>query len=250
MLTVKNLHRHFGGKHVLRGVNFSLAPASINGLIGPSGGGKSVLLKLIAHTCKEESGEISFGGGCSHRDVGLMFQEGALFDSMSVYENVAFPLVRGKVPTASLPRAQRRDVCHKVSDILARVGLSKAAFKMPGQLSGGMRRRVSLARALVGRPRILLLDDPTSGLDPVASSVIMELIVDLHNEYKPTTVMVSHDLRRLIPAVNRVLALFDGVIAFDGSVDQLLHGSPAFVRSFLACRYEMNPDASVSNVPV
>lgn len=250
MLTVKNVHRHFGEKHVLRGVNFSLAPASINGLIGPSGGGKSVLLKLIAHTCKEESGAICFEGGCSHRDVGLMFQEGALFDSMSVYENVAFPLVGGKVPTASLPRAQRRDVCEKVSDILARVGLSKAAFKMPGQLSGGMRRRVSLARALVGRPRILLLDDPTSGLDPVASSVIMGLIVELHKEYNPTTVMVSHDLRRLIPVVDRVLALFDGVIAFDGTVDQLLHGSPVFVRSFLACRYEMNPDASVSNVPV
>jgi phospholipid/cholesterol/gamma-HCH transport system ATP-binding protein len=250
VLTVKDLHKHFGEKHVLRGVSFALAPASINGLIGPSGGGKSVLLKLIAHTCKQESGEIRFDVGCSHFDVGLMFQEGALFDSMSVYENVAFPLVKGKVPTTSLSQAQRREVRDKVSDILARVGLTKAAFKMPGQLSGGMRRRVSLARALVGRPRILLLDDPTSGLDPVASSVIMELIVELHNEYKPTTVMVSHDLRRLIPAVTRVLALFEGAIAFDGTVDQLLHGSPAFVRSFLACRYEMNQDVPVSKDPL
>lgn len=250
MLSVRNVHRHFGDKHVLRGVDFELSPASINGLIGPSGGGKSVLLKLIAHTCKGESGEIRFGGGCSHRDVGLMFQEGALFDSLSVYENVAFPLVGGKVPTTSLPHQKRQEVCEKVSEILARVGLSRAAFKMPGQLSGGMRRRVSLARALVGRPRILLLDDPTSGLDPVASSVIMELIVELHNEYKPTTVMVSHDLRRLLPAVQRVLALFDGSIAFDGTVDHLVHASPVFVRSFVACRYEMNSGAPITTLPV
>jgi len=174
--------------------------------------------------------------------VGLMFQEGALFDSMSVFDNIAFPLVGGKVPTGSLPVAQRREVRDKVSDILARVGLSNAAFKMPGQLSGGMRRRVSLARALVGRPRILLLDDPTSGLDPVASSVIMGLIVQLHREYNPTTVMVSHDLRRLIPVVDRVLALFDGAIAFDGTVDELTHVAPAFVRSFVACRYELSSD--------
>jgi phospholipid/cholesterol/gamma-HCH transport system ATP-binding protein len=175
---------------VLRGVSFALRPDSINGIIGPSGGGKSVLLKLIAHTCKDEAGEIQLGAGCTLRDIGLMFQEGALFDSMTVFDNVAFPLVGGKVPTSSLPSAQRREVRDKVSDILGRVGLSKAAFKMPGQLSGGMRRRVSLARALVSRPRILLLDDPTSGLDPVASSVIMGLIVQLHEEYNPTTVMV------------------------------------------------------------
>lgn len=243
VLTVSDLHRHFGEKHVLRGVSFALEPGSITGLIGPSGGGKSVLLKLIAHTCKEESGQIQFQHGCSVRDVGLMFQEGALFDSLSVYDNVAFPLVGGKVPTTALPQATRRMVSERVSDILARVGLSRAAFKMPGQLSGGMRRRVSLARALVGRPRILLLDDPTSGLDPVASSVIMGLIVDLHNEYKPTTVLVSHDLRRLLPVVERILALFDGTIVFDGTVEGLTRNASAFVRSFVSCRYELaHPD--------
>lgn len=243
MLKVNSVFRAFSGINVLDGVNFSLRNSSINGLIGPSGGGKSVLLKIIAHTCKADSGTVGFPRGCTHRDVGLMFQEGALFDSLSVYDNLAFPLVEGNVPTTNLPRQEREAICDKVSSILARVGLSKAAYKMPGQLSGGMRRRVSLARALIGRPKILLLDDPTSGLDPVASSVIMNLIVELHQEYKPTTILVSHDLRRLLPAVERVLALFNGGIVFDGTVESMATQAPSYVRSFVSCRYEI-PDGN------
>ena len=239
MLRVNDIYRSFGDRPVLKGISFALKPGSINGLIGPSGGGKSVLLKIIAHTCKCEYGSVVFDKGLSVADVGLMFQEGALFDSMSVYDNIAFPLVGGKVPTNSLPKEIRESVCDKISEILARVGLSRAAYKMPGQVSGGMRRRVSLARALVGRPKILLLDDPTSGLDPVASSVIMNLIVELHKEYQPTTVMVSHDLRRLLPSVDRILGVFDGSIAFDGSLADLAGSAPAFVRSFVSCRFEL-----------
>jgi phospholipid/cholesterol/gamma-HCH transport system ATP-binding protein len=239
VLEVRNIVRAFGGKQVLKGVSFSLASESITGLIGPSGGGKSVLMKIIAATCRTDSGDVELGDECSLSDVGLMFQEGALFDSFSVYDNVAFPLVGGKVPTSMLPENVREQVCAKVSEILARVGLSKAAWKMPGQISGGMRRRASLARALVGRPKILLLDDPTSGLDPVASSVIMDLIVELHKEYKPTTMMVSHDLRRLLPSVDRVLALFDGRITFDGAREEVKRTAPVPVRSFISCRYEL-----------
>lgn len=239
MLKVTAIRRSFGDKEVISDVSFSLKPASINGLIGPSGGGKSTIFKIIAATCRAESGSIEYPLGASHRDVGLMFQEGALFDSLSVYDNVAFPLVSGRVPTNRLPHELREQVCLKVSQILARVGLTKAAYKMSGQLSGGMRRRVSLARALVARPKILLLDDPTSGLDPVASRVIMDLIVELHNEYKPITFLVSHDLRRLLPVVERVLALFDGRVVFDGTVGDLANSAPAFVRSFVACRYEL-----------
>jgi phospholipid/cholesterol/gamma-HCH transport system ATP-binding protein len=239
VLRVDGIQRSFEGKRVLRGVSFALKPGSINGLIGPSGGGKSVLLKIIANTCRTDAGIVMLDGGCTFGDVGLMFQEGALFDSLSVYDNVAFPLVGGKVPTTSLRKEEREYVCGKVREILGRVGLTRAANKMPGQISGGMRRRVSLARALVARPKILLLDDPTSGLDPVASSVIMDLIVELHSEYKPTTVLVSHDLRRLLPAIDRVLALFDGTVVFDGSIKELTIGAPSFVRSFVACRYEL-----------
>jgi phospholipid/cholesterol/gamma-HCH transport system ATP-binding protein len=248
VLKVTGLTRSFGDKAVLRDVSFALKPSSINGLIGPSGGGKSILFKIIADTCRADRGWVTFPSGCSVRDVGLMFQEGALFDSLSVYDNVAFPLVGGRVPTNALPRERREEVCSRVSDILARVGLTRAAYKMSGQLSGGMRRRVSLARALVARPKILLLDDPTSGLDPVASSVIMNLIIELHGEYKPTTFLISHDLRRLLPAVDRILALFDGSITFDGSLQDLSQTAPAFVRSFVSCRFELSLPASVSTV--
>lgn len=250
MLRVNNVYRSFGEKEVLKGVTITLKPASITGLIGPSGGGKSILLKIIANTARATSGTVEFDDGLGPSDIGLMFQEGALFDSLSVYDNVAFPLVGGKVPTTSLPSEQREMVCDKVSEVLARVGLTRAAYKMPGQISGGMRRRVSLARALVGRPRILLLDDPTSGLDPVASRVIMDLIIDLHSEYKPITVIVSHDLRRLLPAVERLLALFDGGIVFDGSLDDLRQGAPASVRSFVSCRFELGAAAPEPLPPV
>jgi len=250
VLKVTGLTRSFGDRQVLRDVNFSLKPASINGLIGPSGGGKSVLFKIIANTCRADRGWVTFPSGVTHRDVGLMFQEGALFDSLSVYDNVAFPLVHGKVPTTTLSREEREIVCEKVSDILARVGLTRAAYKMPGQLSGGMRRRVSLARALVGRPKMLLLDDPTSGLDPVASSVIMDLIVELHQEYRPTTFLVSHDLRRLLPVVERILALFDGTVVFDGSLQDLTQNAPAFVRSFVSCRFELAPPPAAPVEPI
>lgn len=250
MIKVTSISRSFGDKEVLSDVSFSLKPASINGLIGPSGGGKSILFKIIANTCRADRGWVTFPQGTSHLDVGLMFQEGALFDSLSVYDNIAFPLVGGKVPTTGLPRELRQEVCDKVSDILARVGLTRAAYKMPGQLSGGMRRRVSLARALVARPKILLLDDPTSGLDPVASSVIMDLIAELHNDYKPTTFLVSHDLRRLLPVVERVLALFEGTIVFDGTLTDLANSAPAFVRSFVSCRYELPVPAPAPESPV
>jgi phospholipid/cholesterol/gamma-HCH transport system ATP-binding protein len=250
VLRVTSISRSFGEKKVLSDVSFSLKPASINGLIGPSGGGKSILFKIIANTCRADRGWVTFPHGASHRDVGLMFQEGALFDSLSVYDNIAFPLVGGKVPTTGLPREVREEVCDKISYILARVGLTKAAYKMPGQLSGGMRRRVSLARALVARPKILLLDDPTSGLDPVASSIIMDLIAELHNEYKPTTFLVSHDLRRLLPVVERILALFDGTIVFDGTLPDLANSAPAFVRSFVSCRFELPVPNPVPDSPI
>jgi phospholipid/cholesterol/gamma-HCH transport system ATP-binding protein len=113
-----------------------------------------------------------------------------------------------------------------------------------------MRRRVSLARSLVARPKILLLDDPTSGLDPVVSSLIMDLIVELHHEYKPTTFLVSHDLRRLLPVVDRILGLFDGTIAFDGTLAELANSAPAFVRSFVSCRFELPAPNTAVESPI
>ena len=233
---------------MLTGVTLSLEESSIVGLIGPSGCGKSVLLKIIAGVLPPDSGSVNLGINAGD-PVSLMFQEGALFDSLTVFDNVAFPLVAGRVPAANLPKSERERVYDLVSAVLSRVGLSKAAIKMPGQISGGMRRRASLARALVNRPKLLLLDDPTSGLDPVASSIIMNLIVELHGEYKPTTIIVSHDLRRLFPAIKTVVGLFDGRIKFQGSIQDFKNKADLELRQFVRCRYELCSDTT-NAVPV
>jgi len=268
VLNVSDVFRSFGAKKVLAGASFNLKSASIAGLIGPSGGGKSILLKIIGGVVKRDSGVVNFdsanqtmrragvidSGAYSrllpHGSVAsLMFQEGALFDSLSVFDNVAFPLVQGRVPAVALPNEILDEVHPKVELILSRVGLSRAAFKLPGQLSGGMRRRVSLARALVSRPELVLLDDPTSGLDPVASSVIMDLISELHREYLPTTIMVSHDLRRLFPVVDTVLALFNGQIVFAGQVKELIGCDNEELLKFVKCRYDLDhPRPSGSSI--
>ncbi|MFM1847740.1 MAG: hypothetical protein RL417_1214 [Pseudomonadota bacterium] len=250
MITLSHVTRSFGDKVVLKDVSLTLARGALAGLIGPSGGGKSVLLKILSGVARPDSGEIRRDGvdTGNARDISLMFQEGALFDSINVFDNVAFPLVNGVVPTFILSKAEQRDVHARVDEILAAVGLSKAAAKMPGQLSGGMRRRVSLARALVARPKLVLLDDPTSGLDPIASRIIMELIVKLHDQYKPTMLMVSQDLRRLLPVVRDVFALFDGRITFHGSVSELVEKAPDDVRHFVACRYDMSREGGAPAV--
>lgn len=263
---VAGLAFSYGANTVLSGLSFSLDCGKIYGIIGPSGGGKSTLLKLIGGLLSPSSGQVTCPT-CSH---GFMFQEGALFDSMSVLDNVGFPLVAGRVPVAKLPYPLNEQVTEKVLRILERVGLRSAWQKVPAQLSGGMRRRVALARALVAAPGLALLDDPTSGLDPVASRVIMDLVQELHNEpqgqqrsitkaiedssakkgvdsevatkevnnhLSRTTFVVSHDLRRLFPIVDEVLAIFNGSLAFQGTVEELVASAPEEVRYFVSCRY-------------
>ena len=234
---VNNLHRSFGSNHVLRGLSFELVAGDLVGLIGPSGGGKSVLLKALAGIETIDGGTVT---GAQPNSVSLMFQEGALFDSLNALDNVAFPLVQGRVPVVDLLPEERERTIETAYAVLCRVGLSAAHHKMPGQLSGGMRRRLSLARALVTRPQLLLLDDPTAGLDPVSAHVIMDLIAALHAEYLPTTIIVSHDLRRLLPMVKRTMALFDGQIVFDGALSQLRGASRPEVQRFVACRYDLD----------
>jgi phospholipid/cholesterol/gamma-HCH transport system ATP-binding protein len=243
-LEVRGVSKYFDGADspVIEDLSFSIKPGQICAIIGPSGGGKSVLLKILGGVLHPERGDVLVEGSSlllnptlSAR-VSLMFQEGALFDSMTVFENVAFPFSKAGSSFFSLSVNEREKVSQRVSDIISYLGLSKAASKYPAQLSGGMRRRASLARALVTKPDILLLDDPTSGLDPVASSVIMKLIAELCSEYRPTTLVVSHDLRRLLPISERTLFLQDGKIVFDGLPGQLLRASGR-VESFVRCRF-------------
>lgn len=241
MIRVEHVAKYFGEKLVLRDVNFQLASGEIVGLVGPSGGGKSVLLKLLGNVIEPSSGKVHhFSGPSSNSDqehkpsVGFLFQEGALFDSMTVLENVVFPLLGDR------QRATTPDEYRQAFEILEEVGLAKAYAKVPGQLSGGMRRRVALARALVTKPQLVLLDDPTGGLDPVAASVIIDLIKSLREHYKLTVVLVSHDIRRLLPNVDRVLALFEGVIACDLPPAELAEKAPKNVLHFLATRFDFS----------
>lgn len=237
MIIVEHIGKTFEAGTVLRDVSFSLKPGELAGLVGPSGGGKSVLLKILGKVIEPTSGSIRYqseGGESRHLSVGFLFQEGALFDSMTVLENVAFPL-RAMAPDMALG-----DVYTRCFEILSEVGLAKAYEKLPGQLSGGMRRRVGIARALVHRPELVLLDDPTGGLDPVAASVIIDLIKSLHKLYLPTVVLVSHDIRRLLPNVERVLGLFDGVIRCDAKPMELERKAPQDVVRFLATRFDFS----------
>jgi phospholipid/cholesterol/gamma-HCH transport system ATP-binding protein len=234
-IQISGVRKSFDANVVLSEVTCRLPAGKLYGLIGPSCGGKSVLLKIIAGIESSDTGTIISVPSRSS----LMFQEGALFDSLNVFDNVAFELVGGRVPTSRLPQAQQEELKDIVSTLLARVGLAWALYKMPGELSGGMRRRVSLARALVSNPELVLLDDPTSGLDPVASSVIMKLVVELQEDLSSTMIIVSHDLRRLLPVVDEALCLFNGGIAYQGSLSQLALEAPEQVKHFVACRFDL-----------
>lgn len=233
MLSVKSLSKSFSGNSVIKDVSFELADSELIGLVGPSNGGKSVLIKLLGGILDPDLGEVTFANEENKSRIGFSFQEEALFDSMSVIENVAFPLLVHKT-------FAHEEAMDKAYQMLSQVGLSQSINKMPGQLSGGMRRRVAIARALVSSPRLAFLDDPTAGLDPVAANVIMNLILKLHNELKSCFVIVSHDIRRLLPNIERVLALFEGQILFDGCPKALVKSAPQNVLNFLSTRFDFS----------
>ena len=239
VLEASGLLQQFGSLRVLSGVDLKLCRGEIVGLIGPSGGGKSVLLKMLSNVLQPTEGEVRRYLS-DEGSVSFMFQEGALFDSVSVLDNIAFPLVQGRVPSSTLKTEEKIMLSGKVGAILKKVGLFRHGHKYPAQLSGGMRRRVSLARALVNEPEVALLDDPTSGLDPVASSVIMALIESLHQSLGTSMILVSHDLRRLLPICSRIIALFNGQIVFDGTLQELRSDASMEVKRFVSCRFDLS----------
>lgn len=252
MIEFRNVSKGFNGRLVLKNLSFSVEEQSLIGLVGPSGVGKSVLLKLLGNIIQPDAGTIQRGDDAR---IGFLFQEGALFDSITVLENVAFPLLdsggqmrlKRSGQDGAKDRTTREEALERAYRVLEQVGLRRAALKYPGQLSGGMRRRVGIARAVVSRPDIVLLDDPTGGLDPVAASVIIELIKKLYSDYYPSVIMVSHDIRRLLPNVDRVLALFDGHIVCDLAPRSLRDEAPSEVVHFLATRFDfdsLGPSAS------
>ncbi len=236
-IKIDHLTKTFRDIIALDDISFNLNAGTITGLIGPCASGKSVLLKILSGIYNQDSGSFDLGVK-EKKDVSLMFQEGALFDSMNVFDNVLFPLTRG-ASLSLLSDEKREKYSQKAFDILYKVGLKDSYLKMPGQLSGGMQKRASLARALIATPRVVLLDDPTGGLDPVCSAVIMELICNLQKEFGLSMIIVSHDLRRLFPAVTHLISLFDGKINFDDSIENINKISDGELRHFISCRYNL-----------
>jgi phospholipid/cholesterol/gamma-HCH transport system ATP-binding protein len=234
----RDLHKAFGEQPVLRGADLQLPEGAISTVLGPSGTGKSVLVKHILGLLRPDRGEVLVHGrplsGMSRsevlalrRGIGVMFQDGALFSSMSVFDNVAFPLRQHT-------DCSEREIREIVGEHLEAVGLHRAAGQTPGELSGGMRKRAGLARALVLEPGILLCDEPDSGLDPVRTQLLGELILERQAAIGGTIVVVTHDIALARTISDHVSVLWDGGIVAAGRTDVVWESEDPFVRQFLA----------------
>lgn len=237
MIEVRNLHKSFDGQHVLQGITCSFNAGVNNLIIGQSGSGKTVLLKCLIGLYKPEQGEILYDGRDITRlkekemkeirkEIGVLFQGSALFDSMSVADNVAFPLRMFSQQSEAEIR-QRVDFC------LERVNLKDAHLKMPSQLSGGMQKRVAIARAIALNPRYLFCDEPNSGLDPQTSIVIDQLIDDITREYGITTVVNTHDMNSVLGIGDHITFLSGGKVNWTGDKQNILQTESPELHKFL-----------------
>jgi phospholipid/cholesterol/gamma-HCH transport system ATP-binding protein len=237
MIEVRDLHKSFGNKPVLRGVSFTIADGETVAVIGESGCGKSVLIKHIVGLLQPDKGSVVFDGniiGSSseetiyslRRNIGFLFQNAALFDSMNVYENIVLGLwEHGERDT---------DQLHAIAKAkLALVGLEGIEEVRPSELSGGMRKRVGLARALASEPKYMFYDEPTTGLDPVTSDQIDALIADLTNKLSVTSLIITHDLFTVEHIAKRVIFLYQGSVYFDGTPNDLLTSTEPVISKFV-----------------
>lgn len=237
MIEVRNLQKRFGSHTILDGVSFRVETGESKVIIGRSGGGKSVLLKHLIGLICPDVGQVLIDGedicGLNERQLlrvrrkfGMLFQGAALFDSMTVAENVAFAF-RGE---GGLERA---DIRRKVEEVLDVVELSGTENKRPSELSGGMRKRVGLARAIVYQPQIVLYDEPTTGLDPVVSDSIDQLVLRVRDRFKVTTVVVTHDMRSARRVGQRILMLHNGKIYIEGTPEEIFTSTDPVVYRFV-----------------
>jgi phospholipid/cholesterol/gamma-HCH transport system ATP-binding protein len=238
LIELKNIHKRFGSQVVLDGLNLTIERGESVVVIGASGSGKSVMLKHIVGLLRPDDGEVWFDGrrtdGLQERHLvemrkrfGFLFQMGALFDSMTCLENIAFPLVEHT-------RRSRTEIETIAREKLAMVGLPEVGPKMPAQLSGGQRKRVALARAIALEPEVILYDEPTTGLDPIRSDVINELILKLTRELHVTSIVVTHDMASAFKVGKRIVMLYHGRLIFDGTPDQARASGDENLRRFIA----------------
>jgi phospholipid/cholesterol/gamma-HCH transport system ATP-binding protein len=236
-ISVRNLHKQIGDQQILRGINLTIREGENLVIIGGSGTGKSVFLKLVMGLIPATSGSIVVDNteittlnerqlGPHRRKIGMLFQDGALFDSLTVAENVAFPLRESGMKDSP-------DMHSRIHEVLAAVGLADHGHKLPAALSGGMRKRAALARAVVSRPRCIFYDEPTAGLDPIVSDSIDRLIRRTQLHYRCTSVVVTHDMRSVRSVADRVVYFREGLIHFEGSPDQLFSSTDPLVRQFV-----------------
>ena len=237
MIEVKNLRKGFNDQEVLKGIDYIFERGKTNLIIGQSGSGKSVFLKCMLGLFKPDTGTIEYDGKPYssfsdeeqrelRKEMGMLFQGGALFDSMTVEENVMFPL---KMFT-NKPKSEMLD---RVNEVLKRVNLTDSGSKMPSEISGGMQKRVAIARAIVNKPKYLFCDEPNSGLDPKTATVIDNLIQELTHENDITTVLITHDMNSVLEIGERIAFLKNGVLAWKGTKDEIFNTDDEAVTDFV-----------------
>ncbi|MFA5864347.1 MAG: ATP-binding cassette domain-containing protein [Phycisphaerae bacterium] len=237
IIELRHIHKSFGHLVVLQGLDLKIERGKTTVILGESGTGKSVLLKIIVRLLRPDQGRIIFEGrditSLSERRLaevrmkfGFLFQGGALFDSMTAEENVAFPL---REHTAS----DEDKIKELTQEKLKLVGLEQFGSRMPGQLSGGQKKRIALARAIALAPQVILYDEPTTGLDPIRADVIDELILKLKEHLKVTSIVVTHDMKSAFKVADRILMLYHGNFIFDGTAEEIRQSKDQQVQRFI-----------------
>jgi phospholipid/cholesterol/gamma-HCH transport system ATP-binding protein len=251
-IVVDRVVKSFGDNRVLDGVSLTVKAGETVAILGRSGTGKSVLLKTIIALLDPDQGEVQVFGANLHAldeharlkarlGIGYVFQGAALFDSLTVLENVGFPLFQRRVPLDEIRR--------QVLDRLTMVGLEEVIDKVPSELSGGMQKRVGLARAIVGEPRLILYDEPTTGLDPLTTDVINRIILRLRRKLGVTSVVVTHDMRTAFTVADRIIMLDQGRIVAEGSPEQIGRSDNTWVQQFITGRIsDSDPSQSRSGI--
>ncbi len=238
VIAVADLHKSFGRQEVLNGISLAVKRSETLAVLGRSGTGKSVLLRIIIGLEKPDSGSVRIHGqdiaglaldkiGEIRMKMGFLFQNAALYDSLTVEQNVAFPLQHHTKPMSKSEQADR------VRQLLAEVGMEGGLAKMPSDISGGMQKRVGLARALALEPDILLLDEPTAGLDPISAAEIDDLVLKLQQEHHMASIVVTHDLHSAKTIADRLALLNQGKVVLEGTFEELEKSNIEFVRDFL-----------------
>ena len=237
VVKMEHLKKSFGNNHVLRDINLVMNKGENLVILGKSGTGKSVLIKCLVGLVEIDEGRlIIFGQNISelkekelmeiHKKIGFLFQSGALYDSMTVRENLEFPLIR------QLHSKAKDQMNSLIVEALQNVGLADAIDLSPSELSGGMRKRLGLARTLILKPEIMLYDEPTTGLDPITSKEISNLILEVQKKYSTSSIIITHDIECARLTANRIIVIKDGICSAEGTYEELKNSTDAWIRSF------------------